>query len=162
MPSMPPPPCPPPPMGASFFSGIPATSASVVSISDEIEPALVSAVRTTFVGSSTPRLHEIFIVASQRVVPEIVVLRVVDLAQHNRAFFAGILGDHAQRLGNRLLHDVHADLLVAVHLQLLQSRHAARQRHASARDDAFFYRRPRSRYPTQSQKTQNAIEWGTL
>jgi hypothetical protein len=51
MPSMP-----PPPMGASFFSGISATRASVVSINDAIEPALVSAVRTTFVGSSTPAL----------------------------------------------------------------------------------------------------------
>ncbi len=55
MPSIPPPPC-PPGMGASFFSGISATRASVVSISAAIEPALVSAVRTTFVGSSTPAL----------------------------------------------------------------------------------------------------------
>src|SRR5208337_1977891 len=55
MPSMPPPPC-PPGIGASFFSGISATRASVVSINDAIEPALVSAVRTTLVGSSTPAL----------------------------------------------------------------------------------------------------------
>ncbi len=36
--------------------GTRATRASVVSISAAIEPALVSAVRTTFVGSSTPAL----------------------------------------------------------------------------------------------------------
>jgi hypothetical protein len=62
----------------------------LVSISDEIEPALVSAVRTTFVGSSTPAFTRSSIVAGQRVVPEVVVLRVVDLAQHPRAFFSFI------------------------------------------------------------------------
>jgi hypothetical protein len=51
MPSMPPPPPCPPGIGASFFSGISATRASVVSINDAIEPALVSAVRTNFEGS---------------------------------------------------------------------------------------------------------------
>src|SRR5206468_3105957 len=49
-----PPPC-PPGIGAPFFSsGISATRASVVSISDAIDPAFCSAVRTTLVGPSTP------------------------------------------------------------------------------------------------------------
>ena len=52
-----PPPC-PPGIGAPFLSsGISETSASVVSISDAIDPALVSAVRTAFVERTNPESH---------------------------------------------------------------------------------------------------------
>jgi len=46
--------CPPRTWAPLSSSGRSATKASVVSISEAIEPALVRAVRTTFVGSSTP------------------------------------------------------------------------------------------------------------
>jgi len=49
----------PPPWGiaGSFFSsGISDTRASVVSISEAIEPAFCNAVRVTLVGSMTPAL----------------------------------------------------------------------------------------------------------
>src|SRR6266851_343403 len=53
-----PPPCPPGIGAASFFSGSSEIRASVVSISEAIDPAFCNAVRTTFAGSSTPAWPE--------------------------------------------------------------------------------------------------------
>src|SRR5207253_9924668 len=55
-------------------------------------------------------LYQVFVLAGQRVVAEVIVLRVVDLAQDDGAFFAGVLGDPAQRLLQGALYDVDADL----------------------------------------------------
>ena len=62
----------------------------------------------------------------------------MDLADHDGTFFAGVLGDLAQRFGDGALHDVDTDLLVTFQLQLVECRDATRQRHAAAGDNAFF------------------------
>ena len=49
-----------------------------------------------------------------------------------------LLGDLAQRLFERALHDVDADLLIAFDLELVERRDAAHQGHAAAGHDAFF------------------------
>ena len=40
-------------------------------------------------------LDQVFVLAGQRVVAEVIVLRVVDLAENDGTFFAGVLGDLA-------------------------------------------------------------------
>src|SRR5271157_1074114 len=87
------------------------------------------------------RLDQVFVVAGQRVVAEVVVLRVVNLSQHDGAFFAGVLGDLAQRLYESTLHNVDADLLIALDIQLVECGDAADQDYTAARDDALFDRR---------------------
>src|SRR5439155_9637405 len=84
------------------------------------------------------RLDEVFVIAGQGVVAEVVVLRLVDLSQHDGAFFAGVLGDLAQRLYESTLHNVDADLLIALNLQLVECGDAAGQGYTAARDDPFF------------------------
>src|SRR6266852_976385 len=83
-------------------------------------------------------LDEVFVVASQSVVAVVIVLGVVDLAEDNRTFFAGVLGDLAQRLYQGALHDVDTDLLVAFQLQLVEGRDATGQGYASAGDNTFL------------------------
>src|SRR6266567_3620010 len=87
------------------------------------------------------RLDQVFVLAGQGVVAEVVVLRIVDLSQHDGAFFTGVLGDLAQRLYESTLHNVDADLLIALDLQLVECGDAAGQGYTAARDDAFFHRR---------------------
>src|SRR5437879_10428426 len=84
------------------------------------------------------RLDEVFVIAGQGVVAEVVVLRIVDFSQHDGAFFAGVLGDLAQRLYESALHNVDADLLIALNLQPVECGDAAGQGYTAARDDAFF------------------------
>src|SRR5208282_476878 len=84
------------------------------------------------------RLHQVFILAGQSVEAIVVVLGIGDLAEDDRAFFAGIFGDLAQRLDQCALHDVDTDLLVTFQLQLVESCHATRKRHAAAGDNAFL------------------------
>ena len=65
-----------------------------------------------------------------------------DLADHDRAFDAGVLDDLTDRRLERLQHDVDAGLLVGVvALELGDRRLGAQQRDAAAGDDAFFDRR---------------------
>ena len=64
------------------------------------------------------------------------------LADHDRAFDAGILGDLADRRFERLGHDVDAGLDVGiVRLQRIDGLLGAQQRDAAARHDAFLDRR---------------------
>src|SRR5713101_9483090 len=84
------------------------------------------------------RLDQVFVVAGQGVVAKVVVLRIVDLSQHDGAFFAGVLGDLAQRLYESALHNVDADLLIALDLQPVECGDAAGQGYTAARDDALF------------------------
>ena len=74
---------------------------------------------------------------------EAVGLRLVleDLADHDRAFDAGILGDLADRGLQRLQHDIDAGLDVGVVVVDAPDRLlGAQQRHAAARHDAFLHR----------------------
>src|SRR5208337_1537694 len=84
------------------------------------------------------RLDQVFVLAGQCVVAVVVVFRVVDLAHHDGAFFAGVHRDLAQRLSDGALHDVDTDLLVTFQLQLVESCHATRQGHAAAGDNTFL------------------------
>src|SRR5208337_5143281 len=69
-------------------------------------------------------------------------LVVVDLADHDRAFDAGVLDDLADRRFERLHHDVDAGLLVGVFaLELGDRALGAPKRDAAARNDAFLDRR---------------------
>src|SRR6202041_2801628 len=85
------------------------------------------------------RLDQILIVVGQSVVAEVDVLRLADLAQNHRTFFAGVLGDLAQSLLDGALHDVDTDLLITLELQLVERRDATGQCHSAARDNAFFH-----------------------
>src|SRR5439155_20742717 len=57
---------------------------------------------------------------------------------HHRALVSGVVGDHADRLLERALDDVDADLLVALGLELFERRDAAQQGHAAAGNDALL------------------------
>ena len=83
-------------------------------------------------------LDQVFVLVAERVIAEVRVFRVEHLAQDNRALFAGIFGDHAQGFLDGALHDVDPDLLIAFEFQLIECGRATRQRHASARDNAFL------------------------
>src|SRR6185312_4531308 len=80
-------------------------------------------------------LYQVLVLAAESVVAEVRLFRVEHLAQNNCALFAGVLGDLAQRFLDGTLHDVHANLLVAVKLELVESSGAAGQRDASAGDN---------------------------
>ena len=98
-----------------------ATRASVVSINDGDRAGILQGCAHDLGRIEHAGLDQVFVLAGQGVVAEVVVLRVVDLAQDDCAFFAGVLGDLAQRLFQGALHDVDADLLVAFELQLVES-----------------------------------------
>src|SRR5579859_3635501 len=84
-------------------------------------------------------LNQVFVLVGEGVVAEVRFLRLEHLAQHHSAFFAGVLGDHAQRLGDGALHNVDADLLIAFGLHLVEHAGTTRQSHAAAGDDSFFH-----------------------
>src|ERR1700736_1221312 len=84
------------------------------------------------------RLDQIFIIAGQGVVAEVVVLGIVHLAQDNCAFLAGVLGDLTQRLDQGALHDVETNVLSPLELQPIESGNTTAQRDSPPRDNAFF------------------------
>src|SRR5580692_10345779 len=82
---------------------------------------------------------QVFVLVGEGVVAEVGLLGVEYLAENHGAFFSGVLGDHAQGLGDGATDDVDADLLVAFSLDFLKGRSAAGQRYAAAGDNAFFH-----------------------
>src|SRR3546814_16905039 len=61
------------------------------------------------------------------------------LVQDHRRFFAGVLDDLAQRLGDRTTQDADADRLVVIRaLELVEHLGGADQHDATAGNDAFF------------------------
>src|SRR5580704_15783023 len=84
------------------------------------------------------RLDQIFVLTGQGVVAVVVVLRVVDFAQDDGAFFAGVLGDLTQRFLDGASYNVDADLLIAFEFQLVECGDAAGQSHSAAGDNAFL------------------------
>ena len=116
MPIPPMPPMPPPwlcPAPSSFF-GASAMAASVVIIRPATEAASCSAVRTTLAGSMTPLLHHVDVLVGLGVEAEGWPTRLQHLADHDRAFDAGVLGDLADRGLQRAAHDGDAGFLVVV------------------------------------------------
>src|SRR5436309_1257169 len=70
-------------------------------------------------------------------------LSVLHLVEHDRALGAGVVRDPAQRLHDRLLHDLDAEALVVRNVELVEHRAGADERHAAARHDALLDRGPR-------------------
>src|SRR5690606_29204884 len=82
---------------------------------------------------------EVGVLAGGRV-EAVVALAFTHLVHDDRALFAGVLDDLAERLFDGAPDDVHADLLLGVDLQLLERLLRAQERHAAAGDDALFDR----------------------
>src|ERR1700736_311891 len=87
------------------------------------------------------RLDQIFVLAGQGVVAEVVVLGIVHFAQNNCAFFARVLGDLTQRLDPGALHDVQTDVLIPLELQPIESGNTTAQGYSAAGNNAFFHGR---------------------
>src|SRR5438105_3422807 len=87
-------------------------------------------------------LHEIAELLGLRVEAE-VALVLEHLVEYHRRLRAGVVDDDAQRLFERLHHDLDAGLLVVVVALELAFQHllGADERHTAARDDALFDRR---------------------
>ena len=99
MPPMPPiPPMPPPGIAgmADFFSGLSATSASVVSTRPAIDAAFCSAARVTLAGSMTPGLHQVLELAGGGVEADGAGLP-LDLRHDDGALETGVVGDEPGR-----------------------------------------------------------------
>src|ERR1035437_5917667 len=94
-------------------------------------------------GVDDAGLHQALEDARKSVVAKMLVLGLKNLGHHNRALFAGIGDDLAQRLFERAANDIGADLLVALERldQGVDRGNGANQRHAAAGDDAFLDRR---------------------
>jgi hypothetical protein len=118
-------------------SGICDTSASVVSMSDAMDAAFCSAVRTTFVGSITPAVTRFSYLSFSALKPSSGP-RPLHLGDDNGAFLAGVAGDPTNRLLDRSGNDLNADLLFAVELQRGERLRCPEQRDAAARNDALF------------------------
>ena len=102
-----------PPAGAGFSSFFSTIIASVVRSRPAIDAAFCSAVRVTLVGSMTPACDQVLVRVGQRVVAEVLVLRLAHLLDDDRAFAARVLRRSCGRLLERATDDVDADLLVA-------------------------------------------------
>src|SRR6266487_511068 len=82
--------------------------------------------------------HEVFKFAGRHVVA-FVALAFLDFFDNHRAFDAGVVGQRADRGFDRPLDDVHTDALVVVAgFDAINRGQAAKQGHATARDDALF------------------------
>src|SRR2546423_128612 len=65
-------------------------------------------------GVDDARLNEVLVRVREGVVAEGIILRATYLLDHERAFSAGVLHDHTDRLLERAAHDLDADLLVGI------------------------------------------------
>ena len=108
---MSPPGMPPPPAGAAAFSGLSATTASVVRNSAAMDAAFCSADRVTFAGSTMPRLEHVDVLAGFGVEP-VSDRQIRDLLGDDAALVAGVDRDLLQRRGERDLDDVGTGRLV--------------------------------------------------
>src|SRR5579862_1580731 len=90
-------------------------------------------------------LHQILVLVGRRVVAEVGVLVLLHLLENDGALDAGVGRNPAHRRFDGAAHDVDADRLVVVVLQLglerVERLRAAQQRDAAARHDALFDRR---------------------
>src|SRR5262249_23870566 len=137
------PPMPPPPGiggGGVCFFGASATMASVVTSRPATDAASCSAARTTLAGSTMP-LSTRSTVLALRVEAEGLGFVLHDLADHDRALDACVLGDLPRRRLQRLEYDIDAGLHVGIVVAdpadgLLR----AQERNAAARHDSFLDR----------------------
>src|SRR5271154_5820058 len=83
-------------------------------------------------------LDQVAVFAGVRVVAKVLVLGLADFAQNDGTFVAGIVDDLTERLFEGALHDVDADGIVIMQLELIESRDAADQSHTAAGNDTFL------------------------
>ena len=135
------PPMPPSPPGiAGAFSGLSATTASVVRNSAAIDAAFCSAERTTLVGSGMPAGSCAVLAGGG--VQAVAGRETGDLLGHHAALEAGVDGDLPDRSGQRDLDDLGASGLVVGQVELLERRGTGLdQGHPTAGDDALLDRR---------------------
>ena len=140
MPPMPPPGMPPP--APPVFFGASTMAASVVIIRPATEAASCSAVRTTLAGSMMPAAIRSTYSSVWALKPKVADVVVQHLADHDRAFDAGVFGDLTDRGLQGAAHDGDARVLVGVvALHAVQRLGRLQQSDAAAGDDAFFDRR---------------------
>src|SRR6202050_3001900 len=98
--------------------------------------------RTRYLGRiDDAGLHQVLILRGGSIEAKVRVVVDADLLDHNRAFVTGVADDLPHWLFTSAANDIDADLLVSVELQAFQSLGCAQQRHAAARNDAFFHSR---------------------
>src|ERR1700681_78897 len=139
---MPPMPPPPPGIGGAGSFGNSATMASVVTSRAATEAASCSAARTTLAGSMMPLATMSTYSSVWASKPKVSDFSSQDLADHDRAFDPGVLGDLADRRFQRFQHDIDTGLDVGiVVVDTADGFFGAQQRDAAARHDAFLHSR---------------------
>src|SRR6195256_4625537 len=142
MPPIPPMPPPPPGIGGAGSFGSSATMASVVTSRAATDAASCSAGGTPLARSMDAFGDHIDIVFGLRIESERLGLVLKDLADDDRAFDAGILGDLADRGFQRFQHDIDTGLHVGIIvMDTADGPLGAQQRDAAAWHDAFLNRR---------------------
>ena len=91
-----------------------------------------------FGGIDHAGFHQVFVLLGGGVEAEVRIVVGLDLLDHDGAFGPAVQHDLPHRLLASAAHDGHAELLVALELQLLQRDRSAQQRNATARHDAFL------------------------
>src|SRR2546422_2269604 len=95
-------------------------------------------------GVDDARRDQVLELVGLGVVPEVLVLRLLHLPDHDGCLGARILDDHPHRLLERAADDVDADLLVVIGpLHLVERLLAPQERHAAAGHDALLDRSAR-------------------
>src|SRR6185437_12864667 len=84
------------------------------------------------------RLNQVFVLFGGRVEAVVGVGVVTDFTHDDRAFESGVADDLADRLFAGAADDIHADLFIAVELQIVENLRRPQQGHAAARYDAFL------------------------
>ena len=125
------------PAGAPAFSGLSATTASVVRNSAAMDAAFCSAERVTLTGSATPAFSRSSYSPVSAFRP-IAGRQVAHLLRDDARLQAGVEGDLLERGLERNLDDVGTGGLVTGQLQLVQHRGRLQQGHAATGDDALL------------------------
>ena len=121
-----------------------ATSVFVVSSSPATEAPFCSAERHDAQRVDDAHLDHVA-VATLEGVEAVVDTQLGDLGDDLVPGVAGVRGDQVRRLGERAAHDLHADRVVVLDVQLVERRRGVHQRDAAAGDDALGHRGPGGR-----------------
>ena len=127
--------------GAPLGSGLSATIPLVVINSPATKAAFLARYPHDLGRIDDPGRHHVLVVARLCVITEIWLVLVGQLADHDRAFDAGILGDLPYRPLDRFADDVNPDLLVVVRgVESGQNLAGKEQRYATAGDHTLLHR----------------------
>src|SRR6185437_593732 len=91
-------------------------------------------------GIDDAGLNQVLELVGLGVVAEVRFFRFTNLADHNRAFLAGVVDNLSERLFQSALHNFHAGhLIIVLDFEIIECRRATHQSNAAARDNAFFH-----------------------